>query len=68
MSTTGGSFGISDKESIDALHKTIRESIIATTENSKSMKRLTGVAIFLTAVQTVATVVPIWPSIIAVVR
>ena len=62
MGMSSGNFSISDKASIDALHVTIKEAISATNENSKSVKRLTTVAIGLAVVQAIAAVIQIWPT------
>ena len=61
MGTSGG-ISISDKESIEAVHKTLKEAIEATNKNSTSVNRLSVVAIVLASVQAVSAVVQIWPK------
>jgi hypothetical protein len=45
MTTTSGSFSVSDKASIEALHQTIKEAIAATDRSATSMHRLTRVGV-----------------------
>ena len=60
---TGGSIAISDKESIEAVHKTLTEAVEATNRNSMAVNRLSRWAIVLAFVQAFSSVVQILPQL-----
>ena len=59
---TNGSMSGSDKESIEAVHKTLTEAVEATNKNSMAVNRLSKWAIVLAGVQAFSSVVQIWPK------
>lgn len=53
MAMSGGSFFISDKDSIKAIHETLKAAIKSTETNSNAISKLTRAAVWLAWVQVV---------------